>query len=161
MAAHIKIKLLVIGKTSGAWLIDAIEQYRSRIEKYIGFSYEIVPDIRNGSSLPLVKLMDLEAEAILKRVGERDVVVLLDEKGRQFSSDQFAVWVDKQLQTSDKTLVFIIGGAYGFGEKLRKRTNQDISLSMMTFSHQMVRLIFMEQLYRAFTIIKGEPYHHK
>jgi 23S rRNA (pseudouridine1915-N3)-methyltransferase len=82
--------------------------------------------------------MDLEAEAILKRVGERDVVVLLDEKGRQFSSDQFAVWVDKQLQTSDKTLVFIIGGAYGFGEKLRKRTNQDISLSMMTFSHQMV-----------------------
>lgn len=161
MATNIKIKLLAIGKTSGSWLQEALELYNSRLVKYTGFCFEIVPDVRNASSLPLVRLLDLEAESILKRVGDRDQVILLDDKGKQFSSEQFSVWLDKNLQSSDKTLVFIIGGAFGFGEKLRQRANAEISLSMMTFSHQMVRLIFMEQLYRAFTIIKGEPYHHK
>jgi 23S rRNA (pseudouridine1915-N3)-methyltransferase len=161
MANSVKIKLVVIGKTSGAWLAEAIEVYRSRIEKYISFGFEIVPDIRNASGIPVARLMDLEAESILKRVGDRDQVVLLDERGKHFSSEQFAVWVDKKLQVTDRTIVFIIGGAFGFGEKLRSRANDEISLSSMTFSHQMVRLIFMEQMYRAFTIMRGEPYHHK
>lgn len=161
MATNIKIKLLAIGKTSGSWLQEAVDVYCSRVQKYTGFSFEIVPDVRNASSLPQVKLLELEAEAILKRLGDRDEVVLLDDKGKQFSSEQFALWLDKKMQTSDKTIVFIIGGAFGFGDKLRQRAHPEISLSMMTFSHQMVRLIFMEQLYRAFTIIKGEPYHHR
>ena len=161
MQVHIKVKLLVIGKTSGEWLREAIDIYKSRIEKYTGFSYEIVPDIRNASSLPVVKLMDLEADAVMKRIHERDTVILLDENGKTYSSEEWASWMDQKLQSSDKTLVFVIGGAFGFGDKLRQRANYMISLSKMTFSHQMVRLIFAEQLYRAFTIIRGEPYHHK
>ena len=158
MATNIKIKLLAIGKTSGSWLQDAVDVYYSRVQKYTGFSFEIVSDVRNASSLPKVKLLEQEAEAILKRVGDRDEVILLDDKGQQFSSENFAGWLDKKMQSTDKTVVFIIGGAFGFGEKLRQRAHSEISLSMMTFSHQMVRLIFLEQLYRAFTIIKGEPY---
>jgi 23S rRNA (pseudouridine1915-N3)-methyltransferase len=156
-----KIKLIVIGKTSSGWLQDGIDVYISRLGHYTGFRLEVVPDVKvKGAMLPDV-LCSREAESILKHLDERDIVVLLDESGHRFTSEAFAGQLEKWQMRGDKQLVFVIGGAFGFGASLVKRSAMKVSLSDMTFSHQMVRLIFLEQLYRAFTIIRGEPYHHR
>jgi len=156
-----KIKLLMIGKTAFSYLEEGMELYLKRLVHYTDLTLEIIPDVKRTAATSPQKLKDLEAEAILKKIGPRDVIVLLDEYGKTFSSLKFAAQVQKWMQTGDKNMVFIIGGAFGFGNALHEKALMKISLSEMTFSHQMVRLIFLEQLYRAFTIIKNEPYHHK
>jgi 23S rRNA (pseudouridine1915-N3)-methyltransferase len=153
-----KIKLLVIGKTTPEYLKDGIAEYEKRLVHYTGFSIEMLPDVKKA---PIDKLKELEAEAFLKKITNRDFVVLLDENGKLFSSEKFAGQFEKWMNGQITQVVFIIGGAFGFGKALYDRANLQIALSEMTFSHQMVRLIFVEQLYRAFTIIKGEPYHHQ
>ena len=155
-----KIRLLVIGKTTPKYWLEVLDEYSSRLVHYTKFSVEHLPDVkRNRNTLP-TQLKEQEAGVFMKKLNVTDFVVLLDEKGKSYSSEKFA----KQLsswQNKYSSIVFIAGGAYGFGEQMYARANHLLSLSSMTFSHQMVRAIFIEQLYRAFTIIKGEPYHHK
>lgn len=156
-----KITLIAVGKTEDKYLIEGIEKYLNRLKHYINFTVSIVPDIKNTKHLSEAQQKTKEAELINKQIAPGDVMVLLDEKGKKFSSVSFAQYLNKQMVGSVQNLVFIIGGPYGFDESLYKRANSSISLSDMTFSHQMVRLFFVEQLYRAFTILKNEPYHHE
>lgn len=156
-----KISLIAIGKTEDKYLIEGIDKYLSRLKHYINFSFTVIPDIKNTKNLTEAQQKSKEAELILKQLNNSDVVVLMDEKGRKYSSVQFSQYINKQMVGSIQNLVFIIGGPYGFDESIYKRANSSISLSDMTFSHQMVRLFFVEQLYRAFTILKNEPYHHE
>ena len=155
-----KITLIAVGKTEDKYLIEGIEKYLGRLKHYINFNFVIVPDIKNTKNLSEAQQKSKEAELIGKQLSPGDVVLLLDEKGKKHSSVSFANYLNKQMIGSVQHLVFIIGGPYGFDESIYKRSNGSVSLSDMTFSHQMVRLFFVEQLYRAFTIIKGEPYHH-
>lgn len=156
-----KIKLMVVGKTASPWLIEGIDVYVKRLIHYTDFSFEVVPDIRNAASLSQEQLKDLEATAIMKRVQPRDMIILLDEGGKQFSSEQMAEQLQKWMTAGSSNILFVVGGAFGFGKELQAAAKFRISLSPMTFSHQMVRLIFVEQLYRAFTILRKEPYHHR
>ncbi len=156
-----KIKLLAIGKTASSYLDEGISVYLKRLVHYCDFSLEILPDVKSIGSMEVSKLKELEAQVFLKRITTRDYVLLMDENGKQFSSEGFAAQLNKWQIAGDNNLVFIIGGAFGFGQSLKTRADISISLSEMTFSHQMVRLIFVEQLYRAFTIVRGEQYHHK
>jgi len=156
-----KITLLVVGKTEDKYLIDGIEKYINRLKHYIGFNMVVIPELKNTKNLTEAQQKSKEAELILKQVGNSDSIILLDEKGKNYTSVLFANYLNKQMIGSVQHLVFIIGGPYGFDEQIYKRANGSISLSAMTFSHQMVRLFFAEQLYRAFTILKGEPYHHQ
>ena len=156
-----KIRLLVIGKTSATYLEEGISVYSDRLDHYCDFTIEVISDIKNARSLDNSKLMKLESMEFLKRIKPGDITVLLDENGKQFSSDGFAKQLDKWAQTGNKNLFFIIGGAFGADEVLKERADFRLSLSSMTFSHQMVRMIFLEQLYRAFTILKNEKYHHR
>lgn len=156
-----KITLIAIGKTEDKYLIEGIDKYLNRLKHYINFNLAIIPDVKNTKNLTEAQQKSKEAELILKQLNNSDVVVLLDEKGKKFSSVQFSQYINKQMVGSVQNLVFIIGGPYGFDESIYKRANSSISLSDMTFSHQMVRLFFVEQLYRAFTILKNEPYHHE
>ena len=155
------IKLLAIGKTDDKDLQKLIDQYFNRLKHYCKFEIEIIPDIKKTKKLDesLQKLK--EGELILSKTNPSDLLVLLDENGKSFSSVGYSNWLQKQMNTGMKQLIFVIGGPYGFSEEVYKRANQKISLSSMTFSHQMVRLFFTEQLYRAFTILKNEPYHHQ
>lgn len=155
-----KITLIAIGKTEDKYLIEGIEKYLGRLKHYINFNLLIIPDVKNTKNLTEAQQKNKEAEAIHKQISNSDVVVLMDEKGKKYSSVSFANYLNKQMIGSVQHLVFIIGGPYGFDESIYKRANTTISLSDMTFSHQMVRLFFVEQLYRAFTILKNEPYHH-
>ncbi len=156
-----KIKLLVIGKTSGSWLNEGIDIYVKRLLHYTDFNIEVVPDIKNPASLSESQLKEMESSQFMKKIDDRDWVVLLDENGKQFTSEAFAGVLEKWMVGGTQKVVFIIGGAFGFGSDLVNRANMKIALSEMTFSHQMVRLIFVEQLYRGFTIIRNESYHHK
>lgn len=156
-----KISLIAIGKTEDKYLIEGIDKYLNRLKHYINFSFTVIPDIKNTKNLTEAQQKSKEAELILKQLNNSDVVVLMDEKGKKYSSVQFSQYINKQMVGSVQNLVFIIGGPYGFDESIYKRANSSISLSDMTFSHQMVRLFFVEQLYRAFTILKNEPYHHE
>lgn len=156
-----KITLIAIGKTEDKYLIEGIDKYLNRLKHYINFNLIIIPDVKNTKNLTEAQQKSKEAELILKQLSNSDVVVLLDEKGKKFSSVQFSQYINKQMVGSVQNLIFIIGGPYGFDEYIYKRANASISLSDMTFSHQMVRLFFVEQLYRAFTILKNEPYHHE
>ncbi|WP_442590177.1 23S rRNA (pseudouridine(1915)-N(3))-methyltransferase RlmH [Pedobacter sp. AW31-3R] len=156
-----KITLLAVGKTEDKYLIEGIEKYLSRLKHYIGFNLVIIPDIKNTKNLTQTQQKAKEGELILKQVSNLDMVILMDEKGKKYTSIQFSDYLNKQMIGSVQQLVFIIGGPYGFDESIYKRANGSISLSDMTFSHQMVRLFFVEQLYRAFSILKGEPYHHE
>lgn len=156
-----KITLIAIGKTEDKYLIDGIDKYLGRLKHYINFNLLIIPDIKNVKNLSESQQKTKEAEQILKQLNGSDTVVLLDEKGKKYTSVQFSQYLNKQMIGSVQHLVFIIGGPYGFDETIYKRANSSISLSDMTFSHQMVRLFFVEQLYRAFTILKNEPYHHE
>tara|TARA_Y100000385_G_C12791264_1_gene507767 strand:+ start:138 stop:611 length:474 start_codon:yes stop_codon:yes gene_type:complete len=156
-----KIRLIVIGKTSAAYLKKGEINYEERLKHYCKFEELIIPTIKNGGKLSNKDLKIKEGKLILKYIDSIDQVVILDEKGKSFSSIDFSGFLSKKILTSAKSLVFIIGGAFGFSEEVYKRANSKISLSKMTFSHQMIRLIFKEQLYRAFTILKGEKYHHE
>jgi len=156
-----KITLLAVGKTEDKYLIEGIEKYLGRLKHYIGFNFVIIPDIKNTKNLTQAQQKSKEAELILKQISNLDTVILMDEKGKKYTSVLFADYLNKQMIGSVQQLVFIIGGPYGFDESGYKRANGSISLSDMTFSHQMVRLFFVEQLYRAFSILKGEPYHHE
>ncbi|MBB2147033.1 23S rRNA (pseudouridine(1915)-N(3))-methyltransferase RlmH [Pedobacter sp. LMG 31464] len=155
-----KITLIAVGKTEDKYLIEGIEKYLNRLKHYINFTILIIPDIKKTKNLTEAQQKNKEAEFISKQLNPTDVVVLLDEKGKKHSSVSFATYLNKQMIGSVQNLVFIIGGPYGFDESIYKRANSSVSLSDMTFSHQMVRLFFVEQLYRAFTILKNEPYHH-
>lgn len=156
-----KITLLVVGKTEDKYLITGIEKYLDRLKHYIGFNLLVIPELKHTKNLTLSQQKSKEAELILKQLSNLDAVILLDEKGKKYTSMSFSAYLNKQMIGSVQHLVFIIGGPYGFDESIYKRANGSMSLSDMTFSHQMVRLFFVEQLYRAFSILKGEPYHHE
>jgi len=156
-----KIKLLAIGKTDDKHLISLIETYKQRLKHYINFELEIIPDIKNVKNLSQVQQKEKEGELILKKLTNTDVLLLLDEKGKEMRSIDFAKFLQKKMNSGIKQLVFVIGGPYGFSENIYKKSQGKISLSKMTFSHQMIRLFVVEQIYRAFTILKNEPYHHE
>ncbi len=156
-----KIKLIVIGKTKTKFLLNGEGEYQNRLKHYCKFSELIIPDIKNGGKLSKKELKEKEGKVILASIKNSDYVILLDDKGLELSSTDFAEFLNKKMVSSSNELVFIIGGAFGFSENVYKRANTKLSLSKMTFSHQMVRMIFKEQLYRAFTILKGEKYHHE
>lgn len=156
-----KITLLVVGKTEDKYLIEGIDKYLNRLKHYIGFNLLVIPEIKNTKNLSEAQQKSKEAELIHKQLSNLDTVILMDEKGKKFTSVAFSNYLNKQMIGSVQHLVFVIGGPYGFDDSIYKRANGSMSLSDMTFSHQMVRLFFVEQLYRAFSILKGEPYHHE
>ncbi len=155
-----KIKLIQIGKTDNSQLKNLIEVYQSRIKQFVTFESIVIQDIKNAKNLSSNIRKQKEGELILSKLPTSDFVILLDEKGREFSSREFADFLQKRMNSGIKNLVFVIGGAYGFSEAVYKRANQKIALSKMTFSHQLIRLIFAEQLYRAYAIINNHPYHN-
>lgn len=156
-----KIALVVIGKTDANYFMQAINEYTNRLIHYIPFEMVVIPDIKNVKNLSEPQQKEKEGELILKTVQPGDHLVLLDEKGKDFTSMQFSVYIEKKMHTVNKRLVFVVGGPYGFSEAVYKAASEKISLSKMTFSHQMIRLIFVEQIYRAMTILNNEPYHHE
>ena len=156
-----KIKLLAIGKTDDSRLEGLIAEYQKRLGHYIKFELELIPDLKKAKHLSEKEQKQREGELILKRVTAADQLILLDEKGHQFRSVEFSRFLQKKLNAGIKQLIFVIGGPYGFSEAVYQKAQGKVSLSKMTFSHQMIRLFFIEQLYRAFTILKNEPYHHE
>ncbi|MDR2359070.1 MAG: 23S rRNA (pseudouridine(1915)-N(3))-methyltransferase RlmH [Prevotellaceae bacterium] len=156
-----KITLVAIGKTVDAYLQEGLEIYEKRLQRYVNYMRKELPDARNAKSLPVEQLKQQEGKSLLSQLSETDELFLLDENGTVFSSEEMAAFIRQKMLYSVKSLVFAIGGAYGFSEEAYRKATGKVSLSRLTFPHQMVRLIFTEQLYRAFTIIKGEPYHHK
>ena len=155
-----KTELILVGKTTNKHFVACINDYVERIGHYMPFSITTIPELKNAKSLSEDQQKEREGELIMKQLQASDTVVLLDEHGTQMRIIEFASWLQK-MQNSARRLVFVIGGPYGFSPALYQRANQKISLSPMTFSHQMVRLVFTEQIYRACTILKGEPYHHE
>ena len=156
-----KIKLIVVGKTNATYLIEGEKEYEKRLKHYCKLEEILIPDVKKGGKLSEMDLKKKEGDLILSKLNNSDYLILLDNKGKSFSSIEFAVLIHQKMISSVKTLVFVVGGAFGFSDEVYKRENAKLSLSKMTFSHQMVRLIFKEQLYRAFSIIKGEKYHHE
>lgn len=155
------VKLLTVGKTDVKWVKEGLELYASRLVHYVPFQIVEIPQLKKASALTEEQIKEKEGDLILKEVGPADTLILLDERGREYRSVEFASYIQKQLSGGAKSIIFTIGGAYGFSKEVYGRANDMISLSKMTFSHQMVRTVFAEQLYRAFTILKGEPYHHE
>ena len=155
-----KIQLLLMGKTRFPFVKEGVDEYKKRLNRYADFSIRALPDLKNTGSWSHPKLMKEEGRSILKALSVNDYLVLLDERGKQMDSIEFAEYIDKHYQGSWKSLVFVVGGAYGFSPEVYERGNMLLSLSKMTFSHQVIPLFFIEQLYRAFTIIRGTPYHH-
>ena len=156
-----KIKLLAVGKTDNKHLIQLIEEYQNRLKHYIKFELEVIPDIKNVKNLSEVQQKDKEGELILSKLQNTDHLILLDDKGKHFTSIEFSQYLQKKMNSGIKQLVLVIGGPYGFSDTFYKKAIAKISLSKMTFSHQMIRLFTVEQIYRAFTILKNEPYHHE
>lgn len=156
-----KITLLTVGKTEDKYLIEGIDIYLKRLKFYIPFRILELPELKNTKSLSKDQQKNKEAELIFKNIQSTDHVILLDENGTELTSKKFSVYLNKKMVGGQQHLVFIIGGPYGFSEEVYNRCNDKLSLSQMTFSHQMIRLFFTEQLYRAYTILKGEPYHHE
>lgn len=155
-----KITLLTVGKTDVAWVRAGLDLYASRLGHYVRFELREIPELRNAGALSEAQIKEKEGALILREIADAEMF-LLDEKGEEFRSVQFAERLQKRLNRGGRDICFVVGGAYGFSEEVYSRAAGKISLSRMTFSHQMVRVIFAEQLYRAFTIIKGEPYHHE
>lgn len=155
-----KITLICIGKTDEPYLLTGIEKYLKRLPFYVDFKLSVIPDIKKHKGMSIELQKKKEGELILKNINQSDQIVLLDEQGKEFTSVQFSAFLEKKMVGSVQHLVFIIGGPYGFDEAIYQRANAKLSLSKMTFSHQMIRLFFVEQLYRAYTILKNEPYHH-
>lgn len=156
-----KTTLLVVGKTVEAHYIAAINDYTQRTKRYISFDIEVIPELKNTKNLSAEQQKEKEGELICKALQPGDFVVLLDEHGKERRSIEFADWMKHKMNTVNKRLIFIIGGPYGFSQSVYDRANEKISMSKMTFSHQMIRLIFVEQLYRAMNILNGGPYHHE
>lgn len=156
-----KTILLVVGRTVEPHYITAINDYVQRTKHFMTFDMEVISELKNTKNLPMEQQKEKEGELICKALQPGDVVVLLDEHGKEMRSVEFASYMEKKLANVNKRLVFIIGGPYGFSEKVYQAAHEKLSLSKMTFSHQMIRLIFVEQLYRAMTILKGGPYHHE
>jgi Uncharacterized conserved protein len=150
-----------MGKTDIPWVRDGLETYVSRLGHYVPFSLKEIPELKGVSALSREQIRQREGELILRQLTPADEVVLLDERGREYRSVEFADWLGGRLARSGRDLVFVIGGAYGFSDAVYARADGKLSLSKMTWSHQLVRTIFAEQLYRAFTILRGEPYHHE
>ncbi len=155
------IKLIAIGKTDNKNLQSLIDEYQKRLSFYIKFDLEIIPDIKNVKNISESQQKEKEGELILAKITPTDQLILLDENGQSFSSIAFSVELQKKMNSGVKTLVFVIGGPYGFSDAVYAKAQGKIALSLMTFSHQMVRLFFIEQLYRGFTILRNEPYHHQ
>jgi len=155
-----KVVLLTVGKTDAGYWADALADYASRLRHYAPFEILSLPDVRGARSLTEAQQRDAEGVMLLKALDEGDCCVLLDESGQEFTSPMFAAFIEKRLLTACKRLVFVIGGPFGFSEAVYKRAAERVALSRMTFSHQMARAVFAEQLYRAMTILKGERYHH-
>ncbi len=155
------IKLLAIGKTDNKQLEDLISNYLKRLGFYVKFNFEIIPDLKNAKNLNESQQKEKEGKLILEKVENSDIIVLLDENGKQYDSVGFSELLQKHMNSGIKRLVFVIGGPYGFSPGIYNRANSKLALSKMTFSHQMIRLFFVEQLYRGFTILKNEPYHHR
>ena len=156
-----KIKLLAIGKTDNKSLIQLIDTYQKRLKHYSKFEFEIIPDIKNAKNLSESQQKEKEGELILDKLKNTDTLVLLDDKGKQFTSIEFANYLQKKMNSGIKQLVLVIGGPYGFSQAVNKKAVEKISFSKMTFSHQMIRLFVVEQIYRGFTILRNEPYHHE
>ncbi len=155
-----KTRLIVVGKTNDKNIIKGIEDYTNRLKHYMPFEIQVIPELKNTKSISSENQKEMEGEQILKTVASSDCLVLLDERGTEYRSVDFAGWIEKKQQVA-RSLSFVVGGPYGFSKNVYDRADSLISLSKMTFSHQMIRLLFVEQLYRACTIIKGEPYHHE
>ncbi len=156
-----KITLLAIGKTDSKQLKQLIDDYTKRLGHYVSFTAEIIPDLKKVKHLSEAQQKQAEGDEILKKLQASDVLILLDENGKSYDSVGFSGFLQKKMNSGLKNLVFVIGGPYGFSDDIYKRANGKIALSAMTFSHQMVRLFFIEQLYRGFTILRNEPYHHR
>jgi 23S rRNA (pseudouridine1915-N3)-methyltransferase len=157
----LKTVLIAVGRTVEQHYVTAVNDYVQRIKHFIAFDLEIIPELKNTKSLTQEQWKEKEGELILKSFQVGDAIILLDEYGKEFCSLDFAYWMEKKMVNTGKRLVFVIGGPYGFSPKIYREAHEIISLSQMTFSHQMVRLVFVEQLYRAMTILNGSPYHHK
>jgi 23S rRNA (pseudouridine1915-N3)-methyltransferase len=156
-----KIVLITIGKTNEKYLIEGISNYQKRLKHYTNFEMMEIQNIKNSKNLSEAELMKKEGELILKQIENSDHLVLLDDKGKDFTSPKFAQKLQQWMLSGKKRIVFVVGGAYGFSEEIYTRGNEKLSLSKMTFSHQMVRLFFVEQIYRGYTILNNEPYHHQ
>ena len=156
-----KISLITVGKTDVKWVREGLDLYVSRLSHYVPFTLDEIPELKNAASLSRSQVKEKEGELVLRRIKDADEVILLDERGREMRSVELAAFLEGKISRGGRDLVFVIGGAYGFSDRVYGRADAKLSLSRMTFSHQMVRTIFAEQLYRAFTIIKGEPYHHE
>ncbi|MDH7446672.1 23S rRNA (pseudouridine(1915)-N(3))-methyltransferase RlmH [Aquimarina sp. 2201CG14-23] len=155
------IKLIAVGKTDHKLLESLIADYIKRLGFYVKFTFEIIPDIKNAKNLSEAQQKDKEGKLILDKTTTSDVLIVLDENGKQYDSVHFSEVLQKHMNSGIKQLIFVIGGPYGFSPEVYNRANGKLSLSKMTFSHQMIRLFFIEQLYRGFTILKNEPYHHR
>ncbi len=156
-----KITLLTVGKTEDKYLLEGIDKYVKRLKHYIKFELKELPELKNTKNLSEEQQKSKEAELLQKNFSNTDFIILLDEKGSTYTSVQFSDFLNKKMIATTQHIVFVIGGPYGFDQSIYQRANDKISLSKMTFSHQMVRLFFTEQIYRAFTILRGEPYHHE
>lgn len=156
-----KIKLIYVGKTGKTFLTDGEKEYTKRVKRYTSFETIELPDVKNAKNRSEDEIKSIEAEAILKKIKPSDYVVLLDEKGSEYTSVEFSDFIQKQFNSGAQGLVFVIGGPYGFANEVYQRANDKLALSKLTFSHQMVRMFFIEQLYRGLTILKNEPYHHQ
>jgi 23S rRNA (pseudouridine1915-N3)-methyltransferase len=155
-----KVILLQTGKTTEKHISEGVEIYARRLKKYCGFEIITIPDMKDTRKMPVNEQKAREGSRILQALGKDDFVVLLDERGKELSTSEFAGWIEARLQMQGKRLVFVIGGPWGFSGEVLEAADYKLSLSRMTFPHQLVRLLFAEQLYRAFTVIRGEPYHH-
>ena len=155
-----KLHVIFTGRTTGKLFQEAIGDYQQRLGHYVPFSIEELPDLRNAKNLSEEQQKEREADMLFEKLLPGDMLVLLDEKGKEFTSREFSSYLEQKMQTVSKRLVFLIGGPYGFSPRVYEAAQGKISLSKMTFSHQMVRLFLVEQIYRAYTIMRGEPYHH-
>lgn len=156
-----EIRLICVGKTSKPFLVEGEKEYANRLKHYVKFSIEVIPDVKQAKNLSEDQIKEKEAVAILSKIKQGERIFLLDEKGKEFSSEKFSVFIQKQFNQGGQAIVFVVGGPYGFAPVLYDKAVSKISLSQMTLSHQMIRMFFIEQLYRAMTILKGEPYHHR
>ena len=151
---------MAIGKTSTKYIQEGIELYKKRLTHYIPFELKLLPDVKATKALTMERQKELEEEIFMSSINSGDYVVLLDERGKEMTSREFSVYINKKMSVVPKNLIFVIGGPYGFSQGMYDRAQEKLSLSKMTFSHEMIRLFFVEQIYRAMTILRGEPYHH-
>ena len=156
-----KIKIIAIGKTHKSFLIEGENEYIKRIKKYVAIEKIEIPDLKNAKKLTFNQIKEKEGKLLLAKIEPHSLIVLLDEKGKEYTSMKFSNWMQDKMNRGYKNIIFLIGGAYGFSDEVYKAANEKTALSKMTFSHQMIRMLFTEQIYRAFTILNNEPYHHE